>query len=125
VYPLVKNAGISTNDALRTYTEHIAIQISNAIVAANKSQSPNSKSQMLVTGGGAFNIFLIKQLSEQLAALNIEAVIPDARLVNYKEALIMALIGVLRWRQEYNVLSSVTGAQRDSIGGALWTGQEA
>jgi anhydro-N-acetylmuramic acid kinase len=127
VYPLVKNAGISTNDALRTYTEHIAIQISNAIVASNNSkfQISNPKSQMLVTGGGAFNIFLIKQLSEQLAALNIEVVIPDARLVNYKEALIMALIGVLRWRQEYNVLSSVTGAQRDSIGGALWTGQEA
>jgi len=36
----------------------------------------------------------------------------------------MAFIAVLRWRQEYNVLSSVTGARRDSIGGALWTGQE-
>jgi anhydro-N-acetylmuramic acid kinase len=45
--------------------------------------------------------------------------------VNFKEALIMALIGVLRWRQEYNVLSSVTGAARNSIGGALWTGEEA
>ena len=52
-------------------------------------------------------------------------VIPDPKLVSYKEALIMAFIGVLRWRQEYNVLSSVTGAARDSIGGALWTGQEA
>lgn len=51
--------------------------------------------------------------------------VPDERLINYKEALIMAFIGVLRWRQEYNVLSSVTGAARDSIGGALWTGQEA
>jgi anhydro-N-acetylmuramic acid kinase len=45
--------------------------------------------------------------------------------VNFKEALIMALIGVLRWREEYNVLSSVTGAERDSIGGSLWLGQEA
>jgi len=59
-------------------------------------------------------------------------VVPDTKLVNYKEALIMAFIGVLRWRQEYfrwrqeyNVLASVTGASRNSIGGALWTGQEA
>ncbi len=37
----------------------------------------------------------------------------------------MAFIGVLRWRQEYNVLASVTGASRNSIGGALWIGQEA
>jgi anhydro-N-acetylmuramic acid kinase len=52
-------------------------------------------------------------------------VIPGENLVKYKEAMIMAFIGVLRWRQEYNVLSSVTGATRDSIGGALWIGQEA
>jgi anhydro-N-acetylmuramic acid kinase len=51
--------------------------------------------------------------------------VPDAGLANYKEALIMALMGVLRWRQEYNVLHSVTGATRDSIGGAVWIGQEA
>ena len=46
-------------------------------------------------------------------------------LINFKEALVMAFMGVLRWRQEYNVLSSVTGAKRNSIGGALWNGQEA
>ncbi len=50
---------------------------------------------------------------------------PDTNLVSYKEALIMAFIGVLRWREEYNVLASVTGAVRNSIGGALWMGQEA
>ena len=54
-----------------------------------------------------------------------EVIVPVKNLVNYKEALIMALIGVLRWREEYNVFSSVTGAARDSIGGALWLGQEA
>jgi len=68
---------------------------------------------------------LINRITDRLKELNIEVVIPDAKLVNYKEALIMAFIGVLRWRQENNVLSSVTGAARDSIGGALWTGQEA
>ena len=63
--------------------------------------------------------------SQKLEKLDIELVVPDANLVSYKEALIMAFIGVLRWRQEFNVLSSVTGASRNSIGGVLWTGEEA
>jgi anhydro-N-acetylmuramic acid kinase len=49
----------------------------------------------------------------------------DVQLVQYKEALIMALLGVLRWREESTVLASATGASRDSVGGALWMGQEA
>jgi anhydro-N-acetylmuramic acid kinase len=35
----------------------------------------------------------------------------------------MALMGALRWREEENVLSSVTGAKKNSIGGALWMGR--
>ena len=121
VYPLVTSAGLFTADALRTYVEHIVLQIKAAINP--KPQTPNPK--LLVTGGGALNTFLIQRLSAELQELGIEVVVPDAKLVQYKEALVMAFIGVLRWRQEYNVLSSVTGAQRDSIGGALWIGQEA
>jgi anhydro-N-acetylmuramic acid kinase len=68
---------------------------------------------------------LIQRLSEELSSLNIEVVIPGRNIIQYKEALIMALMGVLRWRQEYNVMASVTGAERDSIGGAVWIGQEA
>ena len=119
------SAGISVADALRTYTVHIAVQISNAISNSTRFNTSTATPKLLITGGGAFNKFLVQQLSEKLAALNIELVIPDANLVSYKEALIMAFIGVLRWREEYNVLSSVTGAKRNSIGGALWMGQEA
>ena len=79
---------------------------------------------MLVTGGGAHNGFLIARLRELLVPLGIEVVVPDEQLVDYKEALVMALIGVLRWREENNVFASVTGASRDSIGGAVWIGQE-
>jgi anhydro-N-acetylmuramic acid kinase len=122
VYPITKKESIPVNDALRTYTEHIAIQIKNAIA---NTRHPAPGTRLLATGGGALNIFLVEQLKEQLKELNIEVIVPDKKLVNYKEALIMALIGVLRWREEYNVLSSVTGAARDSIGGALWLGQEA
>lgn len=119
VYPLIKDAGVSLPDALRTYTEHIAIQVRNAVP---KPGIPHSS--MLITGGGAFNEFLVNRLAVYMQEMGIETVVPEPGLVEYKEAMIMAFIGVLRWRQENNVLASVTGAVRDSIGGALWMGQE-
>ncbi len=64
-------------------------------------------------------------MKHYLNDFGIEVIVPDALLINYKEALVMALIGVLRWREEYNVLDTVTGARRSSIGGAVWIGQEA
>jgi anhydro-N-acetylmuramic acid kinase len=123
VYPLIRDSGCGIPDALRTYTEHITIQIKNAISLGNEQRKTRNE-KLLVTGGGAFNTFLIDCLKDQLKELNIEVIIPDEKLVKYKEALIMALIGVLRWREETNVLSSVTGARRDSVGGAMWMGQE-
>ncbi len=127
VYPMILDTGCETRDALRTYVEHIVIQIKLAIgnwqLAIAKP--PIANRQLLVTGGGAFNTFLVNRLSEELKQLQIEVMVPDEKLIRYKEAMIMAFMGVLRWRQEYNVLSSVTGASRDSIGGALWIGQEA
>jgi anhydro-N-acetylmuramic acid kinase len=125
IYPLIRDTGCGIPDALRTFTEHIAVKISSSVSDLENQKSKIENQKLLVTGGGAFNIFLIQRLKEQLKELNIEIIMPDEKLVNFKEALIMAFIGVLRWRQEYNVLSSVTGSSRDSIGGALWTGQEA
>ncbi|HEV7783471.1 MAG TPA: anhydro-N-acetylmuramic acid kinase [Chitinophagaceae bacterium] len=122
IYPIIKNTGLSIKDALRTYTEHIALQIVNAIRNLGRQQPATGNQQLLATGGGAFNHFLIQRIKESLHESGIELIVPDAGLVSYKEALIMAFIGVLRWRQEYNVLSSVTGASRDSVGGALWAG---
>ena len=122
VFPLIKSFGLPHNDELRTYTEHIVQQIK---LTADNRQLSDSDTKLLVTGGGAFNTFLVQRLSDVLASVGVQVIVPEENLVKYKEALIMALIGVLRWRQEYNVLSSVTGAQRDSIGGAVWIGQEA
>ncbi len=65
----------------------------------------------------------MERLSALLQEINVEVVVPDKVLVDFKEALIMGLIGVLRWREEINVMSTVTGADRDSIGGAVWMGQ--
>ena len=129
VYPLLQSFGLSVADAMRTYTEHIVQQLKAATERLPLREPGNdlqsASISMLVTGGGAFNKFLINRLSDALAPVGITVVVPNEKLVQYKEALVMALIGVLRWRQEYNVLSSVTGAVRDSIGGAIWNGQDA
>jgi anhydro-N-acetylmuramic acid kinase len=123
VFPLIASFALPHTDALRTYVEHIAQQIRLAIPDSARLQNLNRK--VFVTGGGAFNTFLMERLSEALRDLDMELVVPDEAIVKYKEAVIMGLIGVLRWRQEYNVISSVTGAERDSIGGAVWIGQDA
>jgi anhydro-N-acetylmuramic acid kinase len=155
VYPMVEAAGLGTADALRTYVEHICQQIRIAVeglagtgasaddpeVAGAKASTAGvpvggagagmagAPRRMLVTGGGGHNHFLIGRLQELLRSLGVDVAVPvsdsDKSLIDYKEALVMALIGVLRWREENNVLSSVTGASRDSIGGAVWIGQEA
>jgi anhydro-N-acetylmuramic acid kinase len=123
VYPLIKSFGLTHNDSLRTYVEHIVMQVKEAILA--NCQLPIANSKLLVTGGGAFNSFLMGRLKAELNTIDIEVEVAEKQIVEFKEALIMALIGVLRWRQEYTTLPSVTGAARASIGGALWIGQEA
>jgi anhydro-N-acetylmuramic acid kinase len=125
VYPIVKQSGLEIKDAIITYAENVIVQINEAIKILRNPKPETQNPKLLATGGGAFNTFLIQRLSDSLKDLNVEVIVPDKKLVNFKEALIMAFIGVLRWRQEYNVLSSVTGASRASIGGALWTGEEA
>lgn len=121
VYPLLKSLHISIEDALCTYTEHICMQIINSLQLFKQ----DTVQKLFVTGGGAFNIFLIERLQKNAAESNFEIHIPADDVVKYKEALIMALLGVLRLREQYTVLASVTGASRNSIGGALWLGTEA
>lgn len=122
IFPLLPKDNIE--DALRTYVEHITIQIRNAIEGFN-CQLSSDNCQLLITGGGAHNSFLVNRIKEELLPLNINVVVPEKNIVDYKEALVMALLGILRWREQNTVLSSVTGAKRDSIGGAVWIGQEA
>ncbi len=121
IFPIIKSFDINIPDALATYTEHICIQIKNSL----QPFTLHEKQMIFITGGGAFNKFLIERLKEHLEEINFAVYIPSDDVVKYKEALIMALLGVLRWREQYTVLSSVTGAICNSIGGALWLGTEA
>ena len=125
VYPMIKLANISTADAMATYCVHVAEQVKNAIALVKYPSVATDAEQLLITGGGAHNKHLINCITSAVSSLGITVVVPDANIINYKEALIMAFIGVLRFRQENNVLSSVTGAKADSVGGAIWNGQPA
>lgn len=120
VYAMIRNKGIDRAHALRTYVEHIALQIRKAIESTSRKEAIPHASRLLITGGGAHNHFLIERIRHQLEPLRVEAVTPSRDLIDFKEAVVMALIGILRWREENNVFASVTGASADSIGGAVW-----
>ncbi len=121
VMDIIRERGLDPHDSLRTYAEHIALQVKNAVARLRAGHSEENQ-EMLVTGGGAYNSFLMKRLKMLLGELGVAVMVPDEKLIEFKEAMIMAFIGVLRWREEYNVLSSVTGSKRNSVGGALWLG---
>lgn len=105
-------------DALHTATRHIAFQIAEAI---KSYQNPLQPQRILVTGGGAFNQFLLECIDEELNKNGtMEVIVPEENSLKFKEAIAMALIGALRWREETNVLHSATGATRSNVGGAMW-----
>lgn len=110
VLPLMEKHTISIEDKLRTFTEHVAFQMAAAL--------PSEKGKLLVTGGGAYNDFLIERMCYYLPEMQL--VIPDAKTIEFKEALIFALLGVLKLRNETNVLASVTGAKHDHCSGAIY-----
>jgi anhydro-N-acetylmuramic acid kinase len=121
LFPLFEKSGLSVPDALRTYSQHIVFQISKSILELKKTIPGKEHFRLLITGGGAHNGFLIKSLQEAILAKGVESVVPNKNLVDYKEALVIALMGALRWREDINVMHSVTGASKDSINGAVWS----
>ena len=105
IFPLLNSSGLDIKDQMATFVEHATYQLASKI-----------NGDVLITGGGVFNKYFIKQLKSKL---NYKISIPDPVIINYKEALIFAFLGVLRERKEINTLCSVTGASKDSCGGLV------
>ena len=101
---------LSVEDMLATFVEHIALQIALPV-----SWLPKGK--ILCTGGGARNKYLIERLQ---ARTKHEVIVPEKQIIDYKEALVFAFLGLLRMEGKTNVLSSVTGAESDSCSGRVW-----
>jgi len=95
-----------TKDILHTFCEHIAMQIGTHLV----------NEEALFTGGGVYNQYLMNRIRHYS---NARIIIPSKMIINYKEAMIFAFLGVLRKRNEVNCLQSVTGAIRDNCGGVI------
>ncbi|KAB5487015.1 MULTISPECIES: anhydro-N-acetylmuramic acid kinase [Flagellimonas] len=115
IVPLIEASKISNEDLLHTFIHHNCEQIAFAV---HKHQG-KSKRKLLATGGGALNQFFMDTLREKLGP-NIEVFIPSKTLIAYKEALVFALMGVLRLEGKTNVLRSVTGATSDSCSGEVF-----
>ncbi|MEO8932771.1 MAG: anhydro-N-acetylmuramic acid kinase [Xanthomarina sp.] len=110
VFPLIDSFQLKTETILRTFVEHVAIQISKEL---NKKEQAN----ILVTGGGSYNSFLIRRIKEKTYN---QIFIPENTLVEFKEALVFGFLGVLKLRNEVNCLSSVTGAKHDHSSGIIF-----
>ena len=110
VLPLIESYSITIEDKIHTFTEHVALQIGLAL--------PLKKGKLLVTGGGAYNDFLRQRMQYHLPQM--EIIIPNTKILEFKEALIFGLLGVLKLRNEINVLSSVTGAKHDHSSGEIY-----
>lgn len=110
VFPLIDNYNLKTEDILKTFTEHIAVQIAKEI---NKKENV----LVMITGGGAYNDYLISRIKSKTKN---KIVIPSKEIIEFKEALIFGLLGVLKIRNEINCLASVTGAKHDHSSGKIF-----
>ncbi|MDO6675979.1 anhydro-N-acetylmuramic acid kinase [Tenacibaculum sp. 1_MG-2023] len=112
IFPLIGKEEADISTILRTFVEHVAMQIGDVV---------KKEATILVTGGGAFNTFLMKRI-EFFTQTKIKQV--STELIDYKEALIFALLGVLKTQNKVNCLQSVTGAKRDHSSGNVFYPQK-
>ncbi len=108
IIPLIDNYNLEIKDILRTFIEHVAFQVSKAV---------HVKARMLVTGGGAFNEFLMQRIEFYIDE---EIELQSSKIIDFKEALIFALLGLLRLENKINILKSVTGASKNHSSGVIF-----
>jgi len=107
ILPILKKSNENTENTIATFTEYIALKIAEII---------QENATVLITGGGAFNSYLMELIQEKSGA---KIVVSSRELIDFKEALIFAFLGVLRIENIPNCLASVTGAECDNIGGII------
>lgn len=109
--PEIRKTEITIEDLLRTVNEHIADQVSAFV---NTNHTPGAR--VLATGGGVHNQFLVSRIRNKCMA---ELFIPAKKLIDFKEAIVFAYLGLLRFQNKNNVLASVTGAHSDTSAGII------
>lgn len=117
--PVMNKYHLSMKDALATMVEFTALQLSKDI---SKLLQLDSITQMsgFVTGGGAYNDYLLERMTYHFQKLGLSLEVPDAQTIEFKEAILMSLMGYLRILERPNTIPTVTGAAKMSIGGAVY-----
>jgi anhydro-N-acetylmuramic acid kinase len=110
IFPIIDSLKLGTTTILRTFVEHVAMQIASEI-------NVKPKASVLLTGGGVYNDFLVKRIKELTDS---GIVVPSANIIEFKEALIFGFLGVLKLRNEVNCLKSVTGALNNHSSGTIF-----
>ncbi|HRX28442.1 MAG TPA: anhydro-N-acetylmuramic acid kinase [Saprospiraceae bacterium] len=115
IYPIPEL--IPEEDVLHTFCIHIANQIGLACLKMNVETS-----EMLISGGGAYNDFLVSEIRKKVAPLGINIVIPDKEIIDYKESLLMAYLAYQNLNGGENTVKSATGARKEVIAGGHYKG---
>jgi len=110
IIPIIQQAGLSAEDLLSTYNQHLYEKI---IQVTELYQITNNN--ILISGGGAYNKYLIELLRKRL-----QIKLPDKTTIEFKEALIFAFLGLNRFMGNINIINSVTGASHPTIAGAIF-----
>tara|TARA_R110002074_G_scaffold24208_2_gene72527 strand:- start:71638 stop:72723 length:1086 start_codon:yes stop_codon:yes gene_type:complete len=108
IFPLLDASKETPQNILRTFVEHVAMQLAHQF---------KENSSVFITGGGAYNTFLLERLKAQKS---LKIIVPNSEILEFKEALVFGLLGVLKLRNEVNCLASVTGAKDDHSSGILF-----
>lgn len=114
IWPLMDESGLTTEDLLSTLTDHVADRVIQAI----KNAVFLGPARILLTGGGVYNKYLVDRIREGVAE-SVEIEIPEDQLINFKESLVFAFLGMKRMNNEVNVFKEFTGASKDSISGRM------
>jgi len=106
--PLVEACTDTLNNKMTTLTKHAAFQMSRPL---------KDGCSVLVTGGGAYNTFLTESIS---TFRNFNLVKPAPAIIDFKEALVFAFLGLRRVIGLPNCLKTVTGALHDLASGQMY-----
>ncbi len=116
--PIMPRFNLSHEDRLATMVEFAAIQLAED--CKKLSDSKGRTYTGLITGGGGFNDFLVERMQVHVSDFGLTLNLPDGKTINFKEAILMALMGYLRVNEQNNTIPTVTGAQKATKGGAIY-----
>jgi anhydro-N-acetylmuramic acid kinase len=125
VLPRFSASRLALEDQMRTAVELMVQESLNSInlIRSRENHSPKA-SKMLLSGGGTYNLFLLEQLSAALLELNIDIHVPEKNIIEFKEAMLIALLGLLRLENIPNSMHHVTGAKKATVNGGVYDGTD-